>query len=208
MARRQHGQHGARHAPTAMVAALARKSGFYAIPTTLRANFMRLSRAIRQNGKWRTGDRPSRVIELVAWIDAEAGVGVAEVGPQTILVVEDDECISEMLVLMLEEAGFSAVPALDGWAALDLVGRIQPAAITLDLELPRLPGRRVLEHLASGEATRRIPIVVLSGDVDEFSPTSQVWEVLRKPTGVQRLVEALHEALVGRRADEPILAGE
>jgi CheY-like chemotaxis protein len=91
----------------------------------------------------------------------------AQITPQkeplrTVLVVEDDESVSALLVDLLRERGYNAVPAFDGRSALSLARRLKPHLITLDLALPGVDGTAVLQRLKLDPDTREIPIVVIS----------------------------------------------
>ena len=97
----------------------------------------------------------------------DAGSEPAEVAPRkenarTVLVVEDDDAVSSLLIDLLQDRGYNAVPAFDGKTALNLARRLKPDLITLDLALPGLDGHGVLERLKADPTTRDIPIVVIS----------------------------------------------
>lgn len=79
-----------------------------------------------------------------------------------VLVVEDDEAVSSLLVDLLRERGYNAVPAYDGRKALQLARRLKPHLITLDLALPGADGQAVLQRLKADPATRDVPVVVIS----------------------------------------------
>jgi len=82
-------------------------------------------------------------------------------GP-TILLVEDDEHAIDLLSLYLTEADFHVVVVRDGDAGLALARSLRPAAITLDLLLPRVDG---WDFLARAKATRPspdIPVIIVS----------------------------------------------
>jgi CheY-like chemotaxis protein len=81
---------------------------------------------------------------------------------RTVLVVEDDDAVSSLLVDLLQERGYNAVPAYDGKEALVQARRLKPDLITLDLALPNLDGHAVLQRLKADPQTRDIPIVVIS----------------------------------------------
>ncbi len=119
------------------------------------------------------------------------------VAKPTVLVVEDDDLLSELLVFLLESEGYETLPAYDGLSALRLASAVRPALITLDLELPELDGQGVLAGLAADEATSRIPVVVLSAAPRDLSPTCQVKRVLTKPHGVAELAEVVRGSLNG-----------
>jgi DNA-binding response OmpR family regulator len=81
----------------------------------------------------------------------------------TIVVADDDESIRDLIVFKLEAAGFRAVTAADGIAALDLVHSIHPDMVILDVVMPVLDGLSVCYELHSSAATAQIPVLMLSG---------------------------------------------
>lgn len=88
-------------------------------------------------------------------------------GRETILLVEDEAPLRQVLRDLLEREGFAVTEAEDGIAALDQVDHTPPAAVVLDLNLPRLDGYAVLSRLRSRPATASIPVVVLTAKSDE-----------------------------------------
>jgi DNA-binding response OmpR family regulator len=84
--------------------------------------------------------------------------------PQTVLVVEDDAKITNLLRLYLEREGFDVVAAYDGPAALDVSERTRPSLVILDLMLPRLDGVEVCRRLRERSD---VPILMLTARVDE-----------------------------------------
>ena len=81
---------------------------------------------------------------------------------QTILVVDDEKDIVDLMRYNLVQAGFRVVSAMDGQQALDLARRERPDLVVLDLMLPTLPGTEVARILRQEEKTRAIPIVMLT----------------------------------------------
>ena len=118
--------------------------------------------------------------------------------PQTIvLVVEDDPLLRALYRTALRSAGYAVVAVEDGIDALEFAEHTAPAAVVLDLGLPRLHGLDVRRELAAHDRTRRIPIVVVTGqelDLDEREYAC----VLRKPIAPEELVEAVQKCVRGR----------
>lgn len=81
---------------------------------------------------------------------------------QTILVVDDDDSARELASRALEAHGFSVMEAKDGQEALDLLKEVQPAAILLDLMMPRVDGFQLIESLKAHPPWSDIPVVVMS----------------------------------------------
>jgi CheY-like chemotaxis protein len=84
-----------------------------------------------------------------------------------ILVIEDEPDFSELLKMRLESNGFSVVAAMDGYQGIQLAHAEKPDLIILDLMLPAGDGASVLEKLKLSADTRHIPIVVLTGMINE-----------------------------------------
>jgi two-component system phosphate regulon response regulator PhoB len=81
---------------------------------------------------------------------------------QTILVVDDEKDIVDLMRYNLVQAGFRVVSAFDGQQALEVARRERPDLVVLDLMLPTLPGTEVARLLRQEEKTRSIPIVMLT----------------------------------------------
>jgi two-component system phosphate regulon response regulator PhoB len=87
----------------------------------------------------------------------------------TILVVEDEEDILDLLAYNLEQAGFRVIRAKNGLEGLKRAQDQHPDLIVLDLLLPGLEGKEVCRRLRQQESTRDIPVIILtalSGETD------------------------------------------
>ncbi len=80
-----------------------------------------------------------------------------------ILVAEDDFNVRLTLEIVLEDEGFDILLAADGEEALQAARSSHPDVILLDQIMPKLDGKQVLHALRADEATRDIPVLVLSG---------------------------------------------
>ena len=85
----------------------------------------------------------------------------------TILVVEDEPDIAELVKYRLDKAGLPARVVGDGKQALDLIVREQPTLVVLDLMLPCLDGMEVCRRLRGSPATRGIPVIMLTAKAEE-----------------------------------------
>jgi DNA-binding response OmpR family regulator len=85
-----------------------------------------------------------------------------------ILVVDDEADILNLLDYTLSRAGFEVVTAADGPEALEKAKRSTPSLIVLDIMLPDMDGTDVLKRLKDNEATRQIPVIMLTAKGDEI----------------------------------------
>ncbi|MBA2251248.1 MAG: response regulator transcription factor [Nitrospirales bacterium] len=89
-------------------------------------------------------------------------------GPQTILIVEDDEDMVTLLQFLLEREGYQAILASDGRQARHLIDTLSPPRLVLlDVMLPYHNGFELVGHIRSKEPWRDVPIVMLTADSAE-----------------------------------------
>jgi two-component system, OmpR family, response regulator len=86
---------------------------------------------------------------------------------QTILVVDDDAGIREVVSFALRKAGYATVAAENGAQALSMFASERPALIVLDILMPELEGTEVCRRIRASEHGRATPIVFLSSKDDE-----------------------------------------
>lgn len=87
---------------------------------------------------------------------------------EKILAVEDDQDLLELLSYNLENAGYRVVTAADGLSALNSARDQLPDLIILDLMLPVMDGLEVCRNLKRGEATKNIPVLMLTAKGEEI----------------------------------------
>ena len=85
----------------------------------------------------------------------------------TILIVDDEPDVSDLLVYNLQKAGYKTVTARDGNAALQKARDEVPSLIVLDLMLPQMEGTEVCRHLKADSKTTHIPIIMLTAKAEE-----------------------------------------
>jgi CheY-like chemotaxis protein len=86
----------------------------------------------------------------------------AETAP-LVLVVEDYQDAREMYVEYLRFSGFRVAEARNGLEALETADALLPDIVLMDLALPRMDGWEATRRLKTGERTRHIPVVALTG---------------------------------------------
>ena len=85
----------------------------------------------------------------------------------TVLIIEDDRDIVEMVEYNLKEEGYETLSALNGEDGVELARRQQPDLIILDIMLPIMDGFEVCRTLRSNDVTAQIPIIILSAKSQE-----------------------------------------
>jgi CheY-like chemotaxis protein len=118
-----------------------------------------------------------------------------------VLVVEDEPEAAELVETILLREGCEVLHARDGATALELARELpQPDLVLLDLELPVMDGRALLERMRSDPSISGIPVVVLSGapDATTIHATDNV--------GKAKLVEGLTRILKRLRGEEDLPA--
>ena len=80
----------------------------------------------------------------------------------TVLVVEDEQCIAELLDTALTEEGYQVLVASNGREGLDLMIQVQPKLMLCDHMMPVMNGATMLEAMAADPTLRGIPVVMMS----------------------------------------------
>ena len=117
-----------------------------------------------------------------------------------VLLVDDDRASLDLNSAYLDGSPTRVLRAMDGVEALDVARKERPAAVVLEIGLPRLDGWQVLVELKADPATAAIPVVIAT-DVDDRSRGLALGAdaYLRKPIRREELVDALR--LVGVLVD-------
>jgi len=118
-----------------------------------------------------------------------------ENGHPSVLVVEDDREINELVGAYAQIAGFEYRAALDGETALREAHERVPSAVVLDLMLPDIDGFEICHRLKSENDTRGVPVIILtalSGDANrKKGQACGASEYLTKPFDPDSLMAAL-----------------
>jgi DNA-binding response OmpR family regulator len=85
-----------------------------------------------------------------------------DVGKNTILAIDDDPIIHDLLKRFLTKQGFNVITATNGTEGLRLAREIEPNAITLDVMMPGMDGWAILTALKANPKTANIPVVMIT----------------------------------------------
>ena len=86
---------------------------------------------------------------------------------QTVLIIEDEPELQEILTYNLEALGYQVHVYDHGTRGLEAVQKLMPDIILLDVMLPGMDGLEVCRHLRSNNSTKRIPIMMLTAKSEE-----------------------------------------
>jgi CheY-like chemotaxis protein len=115
--------------------------------------------------------------------------------PKTILIAASDPNIIYLLQRYAETSGFQAVVAGQITELQQMVEKVHPDLIMLEIELPSTPGRQVLKQLKADPTTNLIPVVVYSCyDEITFTPIEGAASLLQKTVMYSDFVAAVEEA--------------
>ncbi len=117
----------------------------------------------------------------------------------TILVVDDDESIRELLRMHLSAAGYAVQLAADAIEAGYLVLRAPPDLILTDIAMPHMNGFEFIEALKADKSIPPIPVVFLTSMEDGDSRGKELGAVgyLTKPVRADRLLALVAQHVAG-----------
>src|SRR3954465_454755 len=112
---------------------------------------------------------------------------------KTVLVVEDDPDIRDIVQDLLESEGYDVVPASHGRQALEFLSEVKttarPDLVILDMMMPLIDGRQVLETMQQDPMLASIPVLVISAVAREKPAGAAAF--LRKPVSLEKLFETV-----------------
>lgn len=116
---------------------------------------------------------------------------------KTILVVDDDQELSDGLRIVLERQGYHVLQARDGQQGKQLIYQHHPDLVILDMMMPRMGGYPVLEHFRG--KTDAPPIIMITANEGSrhkaYAEYLGVVDYIRKPFAMERLLESVQKGL-------------
>jgi PAS domain S-box-containing protein len=126
-------------------------------------------------------------------------------GSDTIVVIDDDPVVRDLMTRVLVKEGFRVVTAPSGEEGLALVRTVRPIAVTLDVLMPGMDGWAVLAALKDDPALAHVPVVMVTMTDDRRRGHALgAAEYLTKPVDAGRLAAVLNRLAV-ERADGSVL---
>ncbi len=116
---------------------------------------------------------------------------------KTLLVVDDETSLVEVLEAILADAGYRVITATNGRAALERLANAKADLVLLDYMMPILDGPGVLKAMAGDAAYRDIPVIIISS-LPEAAVAEQCHgyaAFLRKPFSATKLIATIRRIL-------------
>ena len=123
----------------------------------------------------------------------------------TVLVVDDDPAVVDLLDYMLTKQGYEVDHASDGQAALDRIRSHRPDFLILDIMMPKLNGFEVLDAIGADPALKDLPVVILTARYlspeEKAKLKKRVEGIVQKgETDINEVVSILNEHAVAFRS--------
>ncbi len=153
-------------------------------------------------------DEMTHLTRLVDDITGSAADGQAEVkGPgtevnteaPTVLIVDDSKSLARYAEIVLAQAGMKPIVVTDPTKVMELLDRVRPDLILLDLQMPGCDGRELAETIRRRDSLSHVPIIFLSAERDlgrrEEALKMGADDFLEKPVTASELVDVVKKRI-------------
>jgi DNA-binding response OmpR family regulator len=124
---------------------------------------------------------------------------MGENGDKTILVVEDDKDMNDLICAILTEAGYKTISVASGEKGLEKAYQDKPDLVLLDIQLPKMDGIEVCRAITSNDETKSIPIIMVTIKKELSTKLSSyiagARRFISKPFGVEELIGEVRKTL-------------
>ena len=128
--------------------------------------------------------------------DIDQHTGNTQVSAKTVLLVEDDAAIAELLVqIIAQETPYRVFAVHDGPQALDIVRNIRPNLLLLDYWLPTIHGIELYDRLSAMKELPQIPTIMLSVNPPLQEIRKRKITFMKKPFDVEQLLQTLQKMI-------------
>ncbi len=119
---------------------------------------------------------------------------------RTIVCVEDEPEMVDLIRLILVRKGFDVLGAGTGLEGLELIRNKMPQLVLLDLMMPDMDGWEVYQQMKAGEKTRDIPVIVVTAKAQSIDKVlgihiAKVDDYIAKPFSPQELLASVDKVL-------------
>ena len=118
--------------------------------------------------------------------------------PKKILIVEDNELMTEVMTYILMNCGYDVISLKDGNDVFSSIKTGHPDLIILDAKLPGMDGREICQLIKLNKTTHHLPVIMCSGDDsidDALKQRGSPNDILHKPFDISGLIEMVRGQL-------------
>jgi CheY-like chemotaxis protein len=116
-------------------------------------------------------------------------------GPPSVLIVDDDQEINDIVGMILESRGYRVRSAENGREALAAVRKSTPDLVLLDLMMPVMTGVEFLEEMRKDPALANVPVLILSAWAEHAVDLPNVAGIVCKPFQLKDLLGQIEKSL-------------
>jgi CheY-like chemotaxis protein len=123
-----------------------------------------------------------------------------------VLIIDDEKAYTKVMAMVLGEYGFDSYPANSAEDAWDLLERITPDLVLLDVMMPEIDGITFLGELRANAEFRAIPVLVVTAytETREKAMSAGASGYLKKPFSAEQLRDSIGEFLSVENPEDPI----
>jgi two-component system response regulator VicR len=119
---------------------------------------------------------------------------------KTVVCVEDEPEMIDLVKLILGRKGFELVGAVGGREGLETVRRLKPDLVLLDLMMPDMDGWEVYQQMKADDELKNIPVIVVTAKAQSIDKVlglhiAKVDDYVTKPFGPQELLQSVNKVL-------------
>jgi CheY-like chemotaxis protein len=123
-----------------------------------------------------------------------------------VLIIDDEKAYTKVMAMVLGEYGFDSYPANSAEDAWDLLERVTPDLVLLDVMMPEIDGITFLGELRANAEFRAIPVLVVTAytETREKAMNAGASGYLKKPFSAEQLRDSIGEFLSVENPEDPI----
>ena len=123
-----------------------------------------------------------------------------------ILIIDDEKAYTKVMAMVLGEYGFDSFPANSAKDAWELLDRVTPDLVLLDVMMPEIDGITFLGELREHAELRTVPVLVVTAytETREKAVSAGASGYLKKPFSAQQLRDSIGEFLSVENPEDPL----
>ena len=120
--------------------------------------------------------------------------------PRTVVCIEDEPGVIELIRLILERRGLRVVGAVSGAEGLEVVRQVKPSLVLLDLMMPGMDGWEVYRRMKADAMMKTIPVIIVTAKAEGIDEVlakhiAKVDDYIKKPFSLQELLQSIERVL-------------